>query len=108
MSDLHEMFTQFKEDFPEVNRLHAEEGEEIHLRGGPLPAKVRFLLKVAMSAATGHQRALETHLAKARKAGANEEELRHALLLLIPTCGFHTFMEAYSTYRKGPAVPLGG
>ena len=100
MNDLHAIFTVFREDFPEVYRRHAEEGEEIHLRGGPLPEKVRFLLKAAISGATRHQRALETHLAKAREAGATEEELRHALLLLIPTCGFPTFMEAYGTYRK--------
>ena len=100
MDDLHELFTLFKNDFPEVHRRHAEVGEEIHLRGGPLSDQVRCLLKVAMSGATGHQRALETHLAKARQAGASEEELRHALLLLIPTCGFPAFMEAYSTYRK--------
>jgi AhpD family alkylhydroperoxidase len=100
VKDLHEIFTLFKEDFPEIHRRHTEEGEEIHLRGGPLPDRVRCLLKVAISGATRHQRALETHLAKAREAGATEEELRHALLLLIPTCGFPTFMEAYSTYRK--------
>lgn len=104
MEDLHDVFTRFKEDFPEVHRRHAAEGEEIHLRGGPLPETVRCLLKVAMSAASGHQRALETHLAKARKAGASDEEIRHALLLLIPTCGFPAFMEAYSTYRKALAA----
>ena len=100
MDDLHPIFSRFKEDFPEVYRRHAEEGEEIHERGGPLPAKVRFLIKAAISGATRHQRALETHVAKAQAAGATEEEIRHALLLLIPTCGFPTFMEAYSTYRK--------
>ena len=100
MDDLHPIFSQFKEDFPEIYRRHAEEGEAIHLSGGPLSEKVRFLIKAAISGATRHQRALETHLAKARSAGATEEELRHALLLLIPTCGFPTFMEAYSTYRK--------
>jgi len=100
MKDLHKIFTLFKEDFPEVYRLHAEEGEEIHQRGGPLTDPVRLLLKVAISGATRHQRALETHVAKAREAGVAEEEIRHALLLLIPTCGFPTFMEAYSTYRE--------
>lgn len=100
MKDLHAAFTQFKRDFPEIYRRHAEEGEEIHLRGGPISSPVRDLLKVAISGAAGHQRALETHLGKAREAGATEEELRHTLLLLIPTCGFPAFMEAYSTYLR--------
>ena len=52
-----------------------------------------------MSAATRHHRALETHLVAAREAGASDEEIVHALLLLVPTCGFPTFMEAYSTFK---------
>jgi AhpD family alkylhydroperoxidase len=100
MNDLHEIFTQFKAEFPEVQRREAELGAEVHERGGPLPEKVRWLIKVAISAATRHHRALETHLAKARKAGATEEEIRHVLLLLIPTCGFPTCMEAFDTYRR--------
>ncbi|MBI5017151.1 MAG: carboxymuconolactone decarboxylase family protein [Deltaproteobacteria bacterium] len=95
MEDLHAVFSQFKERFPEIQRKEAELGAAIHERGGPLPEKVRWLLKVAISAATRHGRALETHLAKAREAGASEDEILHVLLLLIPTCGFPTFMEAY-------------
>jgi 4-carboxymuconolactone decarboxylase len=99
MDDIHRIYTLFKEEFPEVHRKETELGEEIHLKAGPLPEKVRWLIKVAVSGAAGKHRALETHLAKARGAGVSDEELKHALLLLIPTCGFPTFMEAYSTYR---------
>lgn len=98
MDDVHAIFTRFKEDFPEVYRREAELGEEIHLRSGPLPEKTRWLLKVALSGGVGKHKALETHLAKAREAGLSEEEIKHALLLLIPTCGFPTFMEAYEVY----------
>lgn len=100
MDDLHEIFRRFRSECPEVQRREAELGQEVHERGGPLPEKTRWLLKVAVSAATRHDRALATHLAKAREAGATEEELLHALLLLIPTCGFPTFMEAYSVLRS--------
>lgn len=102
MKDLHRIFTQFKEDFPEVYEKYEELGQEVHREAGPLPEGVRWLIKVAISAAAGHQRALETHLERAREAGVSEEELRHTLLLLIPTCGFPAFMEAYSTLRKEP------
>ena len=99
MKDLHELFTKFRGEFPEVERREAELGREIHERGGPLPEKTRWLVKVAISAATRHHRALETHLAKAREAGVADEELLHALLLLIPTCGFPTCMEACGVLR---------
>ncbi len=99
MKDVHKIFTRFREEFPEVYRKNVELGEEIHTASGPLPEKVRWLVKIGISAASGHHRALETHLEKARAAGASEEEIEHVLLLLIPTCGFPACMEAYQVYR---------
>jgi len=100
MKDLHEVFTAFKKDFPAVNKGHDALGKIIHEKSGPLPEKVRWLIKVAVSGASGHKISLETHIAKARDAGATEDEIKHALLLIIQTTGFPMFMEAYSTYKK--------
>jgi 4-carboxymuconolactone decarboxylase len=100
MDDLHEIFTVFKKDFPEIYQGHEALGKKIHEEGGPLPEKVRWLIKVAVSGASRHTVALETHIAKARKAGATQDEIKHALLLIIQTAGFPSFMEAYSTYKK--------
>jgi len=100
MDDLHEIFTVFKKDFPEIYQGHEALGKKIHEEGGPLPDKVRWLVKVAVSGATGHMLALETHIVKAQKAGATDEEIKHALLLIIQTVGFPSFMEVYSTYKR--------
>jgi 4-carboxymuconolactone decarboxylase len=100
MKDLHEVFTAFKKDFPAVSKGHEALGKIIHEKSGPLPEKVRWLIKVAVSGASGHKISLETHIARAREAGATEDEIKHALLLIIQTTGFPTFMEAYSTYKK--------
>ncbi|MCZ7664249.1 MAG: carboxymuconolactone decarboxylase family protein [Thermoleophilia bacterium] len=97
MEDIHPIFTRFKSDFPEVYTRHEALGREIHENSGPLDAKTRALIKVAVAAATGHQRALETQLQAAREAGTGSEEITQALLLIIPTCGFPAFMEAYTT-----------
>jgi alkylhydroperoxidase/carboxymuconolactone decarboxylase family protein YurZ len=43
---------------------------------------------------------VSTHVARARAAGASEEEILHALLLVIPSCGFPIFMEAYREYQR--------
>ncbi len=102
MKDIHAIFTEFKAEFPEIHAREEALGREIHGAGGPLDDKTRALLKVAIAGASGHLRALETHLAKAREAGASEPELAHALLLLIPTCGFPAFMEAYQTFKARP------
>ena len=100
MKDIHEIFTTFKEEFPLVHDKHEAMGEEIHERSGPLPEKVRWLLKIAISGASGHRLALETHILKARESGLTEAEIKHALLLLVPTVGFPAFMEAYSIFKN--------
>lgn len=100
MKDLHEVYTMFKKDFPAVNKGHEALGRTIHEQAGPLSEKMRWLIKVAVSGASGHTIALETHIARAREAGATEDEIKHVLLLIIQTTGFPMFMEAYSTYKK--------
>lgn len=100
MKDLHKTLTAFKKDFSAVYRKHEALGKVIHEQGGPLPEKVRWLIKVAVSGASGHRISLETHIEKAREAGATEEEIKHTLLLIIQTAGFPMFMEAYSTYKN--------
>ena len=100
MKDLHEIFHKFKEDFPRVYEGHQELGIEIHEKSGPLPEKTRCLLKIAISGASRHLSALETHIVKAKEAGVADDEIKHALLLLMQTTGFPTLMEAYAVFKK--------
>jgi AhpD family alkylhydroperoxidase len=100
MKDVHEMFTEFKEEFPHVYADHETLGKEIHERSGPLPERSRWLIKIAISGASHHLISLETHILKAREAGVTDEEIKHALLMLITTTGFPTFMEAYTAFKN--------
>ena len=100
MRNIHKILTRFNEDCPSIYAMHEAMGKEIHEKGGPLPEKVRWLIKVAISGASGHETALETHILKAREAGASEDEILHTLLLLLQTTGFPTFMEAYSIFEN--------
>ncbi len=102
MEDLHEIFTEFKNDFPKVYSDHEALGKEIHENSGPLTEKTRWLVKIAVSGASRHPLALETHITKARQAGVTDDEIKQVLLLLIQTTGFPTFMEAYSVFKKTP------
>jgi 4-carboxymuconolactone decarboxylase len=99
VKDIHEAYRVFKAELPELSQMIDATSHALHVEGGPLDERTRALLKVAVSAASGHQRALQTHLAAAREAGIGEPEIVHALLMLVTTCGFPTFMEAYSTYK---------
>jgi AhpD family alkylhydroperoxidase len=100
MKDIHDILGRFKEEFPQVYGRHEALGREIHEKSGPIPPKSRWLIKIAISAATKHEKALETHILKAKEAGVTDEEIKHALLLLITTAGFPTFMEAYSVFKN--------
>ena len=100
MKELHEIFHKFKEDFPQVYASHKELGIEIHDKSGPLPEKMRWLLKIAISGASRHLSALETHIAKGKEAGVTDDEIKHTLLLLLQTTGFPTLMEAYAVFKK--------
>lgn len=100
MKDLHEIFSEFREDYPKVYSDYEALGREIHEKAGPLPDKVRWLIKIAISSASHRLTALETHIMKAREAGIADAEIEHALLMLIQTAGFPTFMEAYSVFKR--------
>ena len=67
MEDIHKIFSQFKEEFPEIHAKQETLGKEVHEKGGPLDEKSRWLIKMVISGACNHKRALETHI---RKAGA--------------------------------------
>ena len=100
MENIHEIYTRFKDEFPEVHARHEALGKEIHENAGPLTEKSRWLIKIAISAACNHKRALATHIKKAQAAGVNDDEIKQTLLLLIPTAGFPMFMKAFSVLNN--------
>jgi len=102
MEDLHTVFSEFKKEFPKIYEMHEALGREIHENSGPLEANTCWLIKVAISASCDHKRALDTHIRKAKEEGVKDEEIKQALLLLIPTAGFPAFMKAYSVFRNVP------
>ena len=70
MEDIHQIFTRFKEEFPEIYNRDEALGKEIHEKAGPLGETSRWLIKIAISAACNHKRALATHIKRAQAAGA--------------------------------------
>ena len=99
MKDVPALYSEFRAQFPEILQRHEALGRAVHDQGGPLDEKTRSLIKLGIDAASHHQTAVTTQVARARDAGASEEEIMHALLLVIPSCGFSTFMEAYREYK---------
>jgi 4-carboxymuconolactone decarboxylase len=100
MRNRYPLYAQFMAEYPEVFEKNEALGEYIHKHGGPLDEKTRWLIKLGVSAATRHENAVGTHIAKAREAGAKDDEIVQAMLLIVPTCGFATFMEAYRIFKQ--------
>lgn len=94
MKDQQALFAKFQEEHAKVYEAYEHFGIELH-KSGPLDEKTRWLIKVAISAADRFNRALKVHITKAREAGATKQEITHAVVLIAPTVGFPTMMNAY-------------
>lgn len=90
----------FSEKHTEIYDSYKEFGKKLHELGGPIDEKTRWLIKIAISAAGQHHFSTKSHIRKARKAGCSWEEIEHAILLVGPTCGFPTMMEALIPLRE--------
>lgn len=89
-----------KEKHPEIYKSYENFGSAIHHSGGPLDEKTRWLVKIAVSAASSYDYALQTHIEKALKAGCTADEIEHTLLLTAPSAGFPRMMSALMIYRE--------
>lgn len=87
----HTMKKRHPEVFAAVESLGAALKKE-----GPIEEKNAHLIQLAAAAAIRSEGAVHSHTRRAREAGASEEEIHHALLLLISTIGFPGVMAALS------------
>ena len=86
-------FKQFTEDYPEVAAAYEALGSSVH-SAGPLDNKTRALIKLGISTGARLEGAVHSHARKALEAGATREEMKHAVLLAMPTIGLPSTMAA--------------
>jgi len=71
---------------------------------GPLDAKTARLVKVGIAAGAGLDGGVKAHVRLALSEGIRMEEVRHALILCLPTIGFPSMIAAMAwaedEYRK--------
>lgn len=63
---------------------------------GPLDEKTAHLLQLAAAASQRSEGAVHSHARRALRSGAMADEIRHALVVLIPTIGYPTVAAALS------------
>lgn len=88
-------YQKFTEDYPQVAEAYEKLGEAVH-QAGPLDEKTRALIKLSISLGAGMEGAVHSHTRKALKAGATCEEIRHAVMLALPTLGLPSTMAGMS------------
>jgi alkylhydroperoxidase/carboxymuconolactone decarboxylase family protein YurZ len=81
----------FLSKFPDVGRAYESMGTAAHA-AGPLDPKTRALIKLGISAAARMEGGVHAQVRKALEEGATEDEIYHAIMLLMPTVGFPTTM----------------
>lgn len=88
-------FQRFTKQFPEAHAAYERLGGACHA-SGPLEAKTRELVQLGMAIGIRSEGAVHSHVKKALKAGASPGEIRHAVLLGIPTLGLPTTVAAFT------------
>jgi AhpD family alkylhydroperoxidase len=63
---------------------------------GPIDSKTSHLIQLAVAAAIRSEGAVHSHSRRALEAGASEEEIYHALIVITSTIGFPTVAAAIS------------
>ncbi len=88
-----EAYQTFMEQYPSIWEAYDRLGAAVHEQG-PLDKKTRELVKLGLAVGARMEGAVHSHARKALAAGATPDEIRHAVLLAIPTVGFPTMMAA--------------
>jgi len=78
---------------PNVWAAYERLGEAV-AEGGPLDAKARRLVKLALAIGRASEGAVHSHARRAVSEGISADELRHVMLLAIPTLGLPTAVKA--------------
>jgi 4-carboxymuconolactone decarboxylase len=80
-------YKKLTELFPDVLSAHENLGTAIR-NSGPIEPKNIELIQLAAAASAGSEGSVHSHTRRALQEGATQEEIYHALLLLISTIGF--------------------
>jgi alkylhydroperoxidase/carboxymuconolactone decarboxylase family protein YurZ len=72
--------------FPAIWESYSQLGERC-AEAGPLPPKIRHLVKIALAAGSSSEGAVHSHVRRGLAEGLTPAEIEHVALLAIPTLG---------------------
>jgi len=83
----------FKNGYPKVWEAFAQLGDRCH-EAGPLDAKTRRLVKLALTIGAGLEGATHSAIRNGLASGVTVEEMKHVAVLAVTTLGFPATMRA--------------
>ncbi len=90
---LPDIFTGFRDEFPDVSRAYDELALKCH-EWGPLDNRVRRLVKLGIAVGSNSEGGVRSHARRALDEGITPQEIRHAVVLALTTAGFPTMIAA--------------
>jgi alkylhydroperoxidase/carboxymuconolactone decarboxylase family protein YurZ len=93
MTKLPRPYEWFKKSYPEIWQAYDKLAALSH-SAGPLGAKQRELVKLAMAIGARREGAAHSHTRRALEQGASKEEIYHVVLLGLTTLGFPSTIAA--------------
>jgi 4-carboxymuconolactone decarboxylase len=94
-----ETLDDFKARFPETWSAY-EQLRNTCDESGPLDHKTGELIKIGIATALEHEGSIVAHISQAKKAGAEDNEIYHAILLATGLGGFSVVLAAVDTARR--------
>lgn len=88
-------YESLKSRFPSLIKASEDLGMAVR-KSGPLDDKTAHLIQLAAAVAIRSEGSVHSHARRAFQAGASEEEVYQAVLLLVSTVGFPTAAAAVS------------
>ncbi|HEU4400984.1 MAG TPA: carboxymuconolactone decarboxylase family protein [Candidatus Polarisedimenticolia bacterium] len=95
MSRIPGWYKEQRKKYPKVIDAYEALGEECQ-KAGPLDARTRALVKLALAVGAGLEGGVHSHTRRSLEAGATLDECRHVVLLGTTTIGFPSMMAALS------------
>jgi alkylhydroperoxidase/carboxymuconolactone decarboxylase family protein YurZ len=88
-------YLKFQKLYPKVLKAYETLGQATQ-EAGPLPLKMRALVKLALAVGARLEGAAHSHTRRVVEAGCSADEIRHVILLATTTLGFPGMMATFS------------
>ncbi len=86
---------QFTAEFPAIAEAYQQLGRAAH-QAGPLDARTRQMVKLALAIGARHEGAVHAHTRLALEAGVSSEEIKQVVALAVTTLGMPNTVAAYT------------